>query len=98
MYKVVVPIKAQLAILKELDFWSRKDSFFTERVATEVNYHLKVTLKEFPGFGALASKKAGFQYYHIQDRFKLVFEVNESQKQVTIHRFFHDRRRISSIF
>lgn len=96
MYKVVVPLKVQLAILKELDFWSHKDPFFAERVATEVSYHLQVTLKEYPGFGASASRKSGFQYYHIQERFKLVFAVDESKRQVTVHRFFHDRRRISA--
>jgi len=98
MYEVVVPIKVQLSILKELDFWSRKDSLLAERVATEVSYHLQATLKEYPGFGALASKKPGFQYYHIQERFKLVFAVDESKMQVTVHRFFHDRRKISGFF
>ncbi|UWG96466.1 hypothetical protein LPY66_16445 [Dehalobacter sp. DCM] len=98
MYKVIVPIKVQLVILKELDFGSHKDPLFAERAATEVNYHLEVTLKEFPGIGALASKNPSFLYYPIQERFKLVFEVNESKKQVVVHRFFHNRRRISNFF
>lgn len=87
MYEVIIPVKAELAMMSELNFWSQKDPLFAERVATEIDFHLNETLKKYPGFGASASKKAGFLYYHIADRFKLVFEIKETDKQVIVHHF-----------
>lgn len=98
MYEVIIPVKTELAILRELHFWSQKDPIFAERVAIEVEFHLMQTLKKSPRFGASASKKAGFLYYPIADRFKLVFEIKETDKQVIVHQFFHDRRKISRIY
>lgn len=98
MYKVVIPFRIELAIQREIDFWSQKDPCFCEKVAATLNFHLNRTLKNYPGFGALATKRTGLLYYPIEDSFKLVFEIDELNKQVLIHQFFHNRRRISGYY
>lgn len=95
MYKVIIPAKVHLEILKELDFWSQKNEAFAERVAVEVNFHLTKALRINPGFGSLKAKKAGLFYYLIQKQFKLVFEIDEPNKQVIVHYFFNTRKAIS---
>ncbi len=95
MYKVIVPSKVNLEILTELDFWSQKSEAFAERVAVEIDFHLTKTLRINPGFGAMKAKKAGLFYYLIQKQFKLVFEVDEPNKQVIVHYFFNTRKAIS---
>ncbi len=95
MYNVIVPSKVSLEIITELDFWSQKNESFTERVAVEIDFHLTQTLKYNSGFGAMKAKKANLYYYLIQKQFKLVFEVDELNKQVIVHCFFNTRKAIS---
>ncbi|NSW91895.1 MAG: hypothetical protein HPY74_14710 [Firmicutes bacterium] len=95
MYNVIVPSKVSLEIITELDFWSQKNESFAEKVAIELDFHLTQTLKYNPGFGALKAKKANLLYYLIQKQFKLVFEVDELNKQVVVHYFFNTRKSIS---
>ncbi|MFZ5753967.1 MAG: hypothetical protein ACOY3J_06970 [Bacillota bacterium] len=95
MYNVIVPSKVSLEIITELDFWSQKNESFTEKVAVEIDFHLTQTLKYNPGFGAMKAKTANLYYYLIQKRFKLVFEVDELNKQVIVHYFFNTRKAIS---
>jgi Txe/YoeB family toxin of Txe-Axe toxin-antitoxin module len=95
MYDVIVPYKVILEITAELDFWSQKNESFAEKVAIELEFHLTQTLKYNPGFGALKAKKADLLYYLIQKQFKLVFEIDEDNKQVIIHYFFNARKAIS---
>ena len=49
MYNVIVPSKASLEIISELDFRSQKNEAFAERVAVEIDFHLTQTLKYNPG-------------------------------------------------
>jgi hypothetical protein len=95
MYNVIVPSKVSLEIITELDFRSQKNESFAEKVAVELDFHLTQTLKYNPGFGALKAKKANLSYYLIQKQFKLVFEVDELNKQVVVHYFFNTRKAIS---
>jgi len=95
MYNVIVPLKVSLEIITELDFWSQKNEAFAERVAIELDFHLTQTLKYNPGYGALKAKKANLYYYLIEKQFKLVFEVDEFNKQVIVHFFFNTRKAIS---
>ncbi len=95
MYNVIVPSKVSLEIIAELDFWSQKSESFAEKVAVEIDFHLNQTLKRNPGFGALKAKKDNLLYYLIQKQFKLVFEIDENNKQVIIHYFFNTRKAIS---
>lgn len=95
IYRVIIPVKVQLDIIKELDFWSQKNEAFAERVAVEIDFHLTRTLRQNPGFGALQAKTAGLLYYLIQQQFKLVFEIDEPNKQVIVHYFFNTRKAIS---
>lgn len=95
MYNVIVPSKVSLEIIIELDFWSQKNEAFTERVAVELDFHLTQTLKRNPGFGALKSKKADLYYYLIEKQFKLIFDIDELNKQVVVHYFFNTRKAIS---
>lgn len=95
MYRVIVPSKVWLEIQKELEFWAKKNPNYAGRVAAELNFHLTETLVVNPGFGALKAKKAGLLYYLIQKQFKLVFEVDKPNKQVTVHYFFNTRKNIS---
>jgi Txe/YoeB family toxin of Txe-Axe toxin-antitoxin module len=95
MYNVIVPSKASLEIITELDFWSQKNEAFAERVAIELDFHLTQTLKYNPGYGALKAKKANLYYYLIEKQFKLVFEIDDLNKQVIVHFFFNTRKAIS---
>lgn len=95
MYDVIIPSKVSLEIITELDFWSEKNAAFAERVAVELDFHLTKTLKLKPGYGALKSKKANLYYYLIEKQFKLVFDIDELNKQVVIHYFFNTRKAIS---
>lgn len=95
MYSVIVPSKVSLEIITGLDFWSQKNESFADRVAVELYFHLTQTLKHNPGFGALKAKKANLSYYLIQKQFKLVFDVDELNKQVIAHYFFNTRKVIS---
>lgn len=95
MYNVIVPSKVSLEIITELDFWLQKNEAFAERVAIELDFHLTQTLKYNPGYGALKAKKANLYYYLIEKQFKLVFEVDEFNKQVIVHFFFNTRKAIS---
>lgn len=95
MYNVIVPSKAGLEIITELDFWSQKNEAFAERVAVELDFHLTQTLKYNPGYGALKAKKANLYYYLIEKQFKLVFEIDDLNKQVITHYFFNTRKAIS---
>jgi hypothetical protein len=81
--------------ITELDFWSQKSESFAERVAVELDFHLTQTLKYNPGFCALKAKKANLYYYLIEDPFKLVFDIDELNKQIIIHYFFNTRKAIS---
>lgn len=98
MYKAVIPNRIELEIQREIEFWMQKDPCFSKRVAATLDFHLNRTLKMYPGFGAFATKRAGLLYYHIEDRFKLVFEIDEFNKQVVIHQFFHNKRRVSEYY
>ncbi len=98
MYKVVIPSRVELEIQREIEFWTQKDPCFSERVAAALDFHLNRTLKKYPGFGALATKRAGLLYYPIEDRFKLVFEIDEVNRLVIVHQFFHNRRRVSEYY
>lgn len=95
MYKVIVPAKANLEIVTELEFLSKKSEAYTERVASEISFHLQNNLRTNPGFGAIKAKKAGLFYFLIQKQFKLVFEIDELNKQVILHYFFNTRKAIS---
>jgi len=95
MYNVIVPSKVSLEIITELDLWSQKNEAFAELVAVELDFHLTQTLKCNPGYGALKAKKANLYYYLIEKQFKLVFEVDEFNKQVIVHFFFNIRKAIS---
>ncbi len=95
MYNVIVPSKTSLEIIAELDFWSQKNVAFAERIAVELDFHLTKTLKYNPSFGALKAKKANLYYFLIEKQFKLVFEIDELNKQVISHYFFNTRRAMS---
>ena len=95
MYNVIVPSKVSLEIITELDFWSQKNEAFAERVAIELDFHFTQTMKYNPGYGALKAKKTNLYYYLIEKQFKLVFEVDEFNKQVIVHFFFNTRKAIS---
>lgn len=95
MYNVIVPTKVSIEIITELDFWSQKNEAFAEQVAIELDFHLTQTLKNNPGYSALKAKKANLYYYLIEKQFKLVFEVDEFNKQVIVHFFFNTRKAIS---
>lgn len=95
MYNVIVPSKVSLEIITELDFWSQKNESFAEKVAVELDFHLTQSVKYNPGFGSLKAKKVNLNYYLIQKQFKLVFEVDEFNKQSIVHYFFNTRKAIS---
>ncbi|PKM89519.1 MAG: hypothetical protein CVU87_05055 [Firmicutes bacterium HGW-Firmicutes-12] len=95
MYDVIIPSKVSLEMITELDFWSEKNVAFAERVSVELEFHLTKTLKLNPGYGALKAKKANLYYYLIEKQFKLVFDIDEHNKQVVVHYFFNTRKAIS---